>query len=133
MKKISEESFNEVITIVQSDINAHLLPLSEETSSLTNKNIKSFKNSDNFVNKFLPKAMSSHSHSFSMMHDRINSSDEEDNEDEKLDEKIFDKSTEGWILRKILFINESSDHIRLVIKFDGPDSNLHLPEGLISF
>ena len=65
--------------MIQSDIKAHLLPLSEETKCLTNKNIKAYKTSDNFVNKNLPKPISTYGHSSFMMHDRINSSDEEEN------------------------------------------------------
>ena len=75
-KKVSEETVSEIITIVQSDIKSHLLPLSEETKFLTNKNIKMYKTSDNFVNKNLPKPISSYGHSTFMMHDRVNSSDE---------------------------------------------------------
>lgn len=73
-KKASEET-NEFISIIQSDIKAHLLPLSEDTKLLNNKNIKLYKSSDNFVNKNLPKPMSSYGHSSFMMHDRMNSSD----------------------------------------------------------
>ena len=43
-----------------------------------------YKTSDNFVNKNLPKPISSYGHSTFMMHDRVNSSDEEENEDEKI-------------------------------------------------
>ena len=85
-----------------------------------------------FVKKNLPKPISSYGHSSFMMHDRINSSDEEENEDEKIEESVFERSSEGWALRKVIFINESNDNFRIVVKFEGENSNLHLPQGLIS-
>lgn len=76
-----------------------------------------YKNSDNFVNKNLPKPISTYGHSSFMIHDRIHSSDEEENEDDKIDETVFDKANKGWILRKVILINESNDDTRLVVKF----------------
>ena len=93
-----------------------------------------YKSSDNFVNKNLPKPISTygHGHSSFMIHDRIHSSDEEENEDDKIDETVFDKANKGWILRKVILINESNDDTRLVVKFEGEECNLHLPTGSIS-
>ena len=124
-QKVSEEA-TEMMTILQSDIKTHLLPLSEETSCLTNKNIKMYKASDNFVNKNLPKPISAYSHSTFIIHDRIHSSDEEENEEEKINEEIFSKSISEWVLRKVVVMNDCSDHMRVVLKFGG-ECNLHIP------
>lgn len=96
---------------------------------MTGKNIKTCKTADKFISPNLPRQMTAYGHHSSFM--RLQSSDEEDTE-ENPNEEIFERTKEGYLLRKITIANNSTENKLVVLKVGSNACNLHVPKSPMS-